>query len=59
MCDFKIHQPLLKYKFKQTFLKKNPLAQLVEGVPHNLKVQGSNPYSSLQVDARFNIDREF
>ena len=54
-----IHQPLLKYKFKQLIDIISPLAQLVEGLPHNLKVQGSNPYSSLQVDDRLNIDREF
>ena len=54
-----IHQPLLKYKFKQHFNIISPVAQLVEGLPHNLKVQGSNPYSSLQADDRLNIDREF
>ena len=54
-----IHQPLLKYKFKQLIDIISPLAQLVEGLPHNLKVQGSNPYSSLQIDDRLNIDREF
>ena len=54
-----IHQPLLKYKFEQHFNIISPLAQLEEGLPHNLKVQGSNPYSSLQADDRLNIDREF
>ena len=54
-----IHQPLLKYKFKQHCNIISPLAQLVEGLPHNLKVQGSNPYSSLQAEDRLNIDREF
>ena len=54
-----IHQPLLKYKFKQLIDIISPLAQLVEGLPHNLKVQGLNPYSSLQIDDRLNIDREF